>query len=92
MPSGEVRVLFFFSSFFLCRGAGLTAIILLHTQVTLQGSQGEREVLAEMTPQELGVGSVSVSQGALVTNYHKCAGLKKQDIYSLIVLEARGQS
>lgn len=54
------------------------AIILLHTQVTLQGSQGEREVLAELTPQEFGFGSVLVSQGALVTDYHECAGLKKQ--------------
>ena len=50
-----------------------------------------REVLAEMTPQEFGFGTVLVSWGALVTNHHKCAGLKKQT-FILIVLEARGRS
>lgn len=47
------------------------AVILLHRQITLQGSQGERQVLAEMTPQEFGFRSVLVSRGALVTNHHK---------------------
>ena len=57
--------------FFLCGGAGHMAVILLHRQITLQGSQGERQVLAEMTPQEFGFRSVLVSRGALVTNHHK---------------------
>lgn len=47
------------------------AVILLHRQITLQGSQGERQVLAEMTPQEFGFRSVLVSRGTLVTNHHK---------------------
>lgn len=50
-----------------------------------------REVLAEMTPQEFGFRTVLVSRRALVTNHHKCAGLKKQT-FILTVLEARGRS
>ena len=50
-----------------------------------------REVLTEMTPQEFGFRTVLVSRRALVTNHHKCAGLKKQT-FILTVLEARGRS
>lgn len=67
------------------------AVIPLHRQVTLQESQGERQVLAEMTPQEFGFRSVSFSGGSC-NKSSQMSWLEKTDIYSLIVLEARGRS